>query len=424
MSDSSDVEMFFEAAAGKIAKMSNSSAKTIILQFHDINEPSSSKDNKLSCGFHLTKTLWDAYPWIALVENESVANRAGLRPGDCLLNVNDIDLLGLKLKDIADLIKEAKEDRNNVMLRIWRYEYQSLESGEVTGVAWKRPLPEIVSKFANVFSECLRCLECPVCLERAVSPISQCINGHIICFKCKQRTSKCPMCRVPLGHGRCLLAEKLWKVIFDIFDTNHEVDKFNKSSSKNLTEYLFGNLNKLNITKLHEKNTNVSYKLKRSLLTKLFHGGKAASTENLAMATHSNNELSRLESNNVTNNNNNNNLQRLTLNDRLKSASTSRIPLKQVNREMVDERELQSNISIQFRSMYIDWNFMLDRVLSSSTISRLLSCPFYIQKKCQIVLNINKLLDHLIMYHNSKIVHIRDGKFKIDIPSIYGPNDI
>lgn len=31
------------------------------------------------CGFHLTKSKWDPYPWVGYVENNSPADLAGLR---------------------------------------------------------------------------------------------------------------------------------------------------------------------------------------------------------------------------------------------------------------------------------------------------------------------------------------------------------
>lgn len=32
-----------------------------------------------SCGFHLTKSKWDPYPWISCVETGSIADVGGLR---------------------------------------------------------------------------------------------------------------------------------------------------------------------------------------------------------------------------------------------------------------------------------------------------------------------------------------------------------
>lgn len=41
----------------------------------------------------------------------------------------------------------------------------------------------------------------------------QCVNGHIICQKCRPKTLRCPMCRVQLGRGRCLLADKVLRYL-------------------------------------------------------------------------------------------------------------------------------------------------------------------------------------------------------------------
>lgn len=37
----------------------------------------------------------------------------------------------------------------------------------------------------------------------------QCVNGHIVCEKCRWKILKCPTCRVQLGRGRCLIADKI-----------------------------------------------------------------------------------------------------------------------------------------------------------------------------------------------------------------------
>lgn len=37
----------------------------------------------------------------------------------------------------------------------------------------------------------------------------QCVNGHIVCEKCRPKTLRCPLCRVQLGRGRCLVADKI-----------------------------------------------------------------------------------------------------------------------------------------------------------------------------------------------------------------------
>lgn len=37
----------------------------------------------------------------------------------------------------------------------------------------------------------------------------QCVNGHIVCQKCRPKTLRCPLCRVQMGRGRCLVADKI-----------------------------------------------------------------------------------------------------------------------------------------------------------------------------------------------------------------------
>lgn len=37
-------------------------------------------------------------------------------------------------------------------------------------------------------------MECPVCFNRFVGPIYQCVNGHSVCFQCQPKLDKCPSC--------------------------------------------------------------------------------------------------------------------------------------------------------------------------------------------------------------------------------------
>lgn len=52
-------------------------------------------------------------------------------------------------------------------------------------------------------------LECPVCTEYMLSPITLCKNGHSICRNCKPKMETCPTCRGTLVDIRCLALEKL-----------------------------------------------------------------------------------------------------------------------------------------------------------------------------------------------------------------------
>ena len=52
-------------------------------------------------------------------------------------------------------------------------------------------------------------LECPVCTEYMLPPITLCGNGHNICSSCKQKLQNCPTCREPLFQIRNRTLEKL-----------------------------------------------------------------------------------------------------------------------------------------------------------------------------------------------------------------------
>ena len=44
--------------------------------------------------------------------------------------------------------------------------------------------------------------ECPVCLETAVqAPIFKCEEDHLICSKCREKVSCCPVCRMEYPRG-------------------------------------------------------------------------------------------------------------------------------------------------------------------------------------------------------------------------------
>ena len=55
----------------------------------------------------------------------------------------------------------------------------------------------------------LKELECPVCFECMVPPITICENGHNICPKCRPKLSNCPSCTKPFLDVRNLALESL-----------------------------------------------------------------------------------------------------------------------------------------------------------------------------------------------------------------------
>uniref|UniRef100_A0A8D9FED6 Probable E3 ubiquitin-protein ligase sinah n=1 Tax=Cacopsylla melanoneura TaxID=428564 RepID=A0A8D9FED6_9HEMI len=165
-----------------------------------------------SCGFHLSRTQWDPYPWVSGVEAESAAEAAGLVVWDCVLEVNGEDVLGLRIGEVAVKVK-AKE--GHVKLLVWNA--GPAESSQ-TAVSNQGPTPLSLQRLAVFQQSVIQLLECPVCLENISPPVTQCYNGHLICSPCRTRSEKCPICRVALGNkGRCLLADKLHLLLINTF---------------------------------------------------------------------------------------------------------------------------------------------------------------------------------------------------------------
>uniref|UniRef100_A0A182XVG6 RING-type domain-containing protein n=1 Tax=Anopheles stephensi TaxID=30069 RepID=A0A182XVG6_ANOST len=153
-------------------------------------------------GLHLSRTPWDPYPWVSGVVEGSCADVAGVRIGDCVLEANGEDLLGLKVIDIAKRVRARKISRTNpagVRLLLWN-----------SGFEKNNLNPQSLARFANCLQGIAGLLECPICLEIIRPPSWQCHHGHLICSGCRSRTTKCPICREVLGRGRCIVADKLF----------------------------------------------------------------------------------------------------------------------------------------------------------------------------------------------------------------------
>ena len=60
-------------------------------------------DTTSGFGFHLSRSKWDPYPYISRVDKDSFASSSGLREGDCVLEVCNIDVY------LADALEKIYE---------------------------------------------------------------------------------------------------------------------------------------------------------------------------------------------------------------------------------------------------------------------------------------------------------------------------
>lgn len=77
-----------------------------------------------------------------------------IRTGDCFLSVDGIDLLGLRLADIATLIRN-EDSESYINIAIWRCPVQE-EAQDDIGLALKGPLPYITRNLVTALSGMVR----------------------------------------------------------------------------------------------------------------------------------------------------------------------------------------------------------------------------------------------------------------------------
>ncbi|KAG5673009.1 hypothetical protein PVAND_003089 [Polypedilum vanderplanki] len=122
-------------------------------------------------------------------------------------------------------------------------------------------------------------MECPICMEIPASRsfTYQCVNGHIVCEKCRWKILRCPTCRVQLGRGRCLIADKILRYMqsnsmIKIGGSSCETgknmstkidDRSSRRASRNEMENNNGNKMSANGSEnLHAKSSCLPFKLK------------------------------------------------------------------------------------------------------------------------------------------------------------------
>ncbi|KAJ9581393.1 hypothetical protein L9F63_023428, partial [Diploptera punctata] len=77
-----------------------------------------------------------------------------------------------------------------------------------------------------LIEDLLQHIECPVCFEYMVPPITLCKNGHNICFICKPNMQHCPICRNSFIETKNLGAEFYLEFLAECKDEHQLICRF------------------------------------------------------------------------------------------------------------------------------------------------------------------------------------------------------
>ncbi|KAH8284314.1 hypothetical protein KR018_002383, partial [Drosophila ironensis] len=180
-------------------------------------------------GFHLTRTRWDPYPWVCDVAAGTPAALSGLRNGDCLLEVNGQDVLGLRVAEIAKIVKSQPD---SVTVLCWN---SGCEKDCDKNSICCAPMPTSVRRLTLVLESILRLVECPVCNITIPPPAMQCQNGHLLCVDCRIRSERCPVCRDYYTPRRSRLAEQIHLIVSNAFEMCRSEDKLRQKLFAGIT---------------------------------------------------------------------------------------------------------------------------------------------------------------------------------------------
>ncbi|KAF9793931.1 hypothetical protein SFRURICE_000448 [Spodoptera frugiperda] len=141
------------------------------------------------------------------------ADEAGLKPGDCLLQADGKDLLGLPVSQVAGLIRGDGEG-GGVSLIVWNCGVDPKDDPELL---WSCGGGVRGEKSRRALSGVVRALACSVCASTATKPLS-CARSHVYCEPCWVRLERCALCREALPsknspYARNLVAEQVFEAI-------------------------------------------------------------------------------------------------------------------------------------------------------------------------------------------------------------------
>ncbi|XP_075989929.1 uncharacterized protein LOC142985571 isoform X2 [Anticarsia gemmatalis] len=189
------------------------------------------EDEGEGLGFRLTRTLWDPYPWVREVTPNSRADAAGLKTGDCLLQADGKDLLGMPVGQVAGVIRGDGSSRG-VSLLVWNCGVDPKDDPELL---WSCGGGARGEKSRRALAGVVKALACSVCHSTATKPLT-CARSHIYCESCWTRLERCALCREMLPsraspYARNLVAEQVFEAIATEYELKNCKAKPQQTSS-------------------------------------------------------------------------------------------------------------------------------------------------------------------------------------------------
>ncbi|GJQ68062.1 hypothetical protein Trydic_g10682 [Trypoxylus dichotomus] len=360
-----------------------------------------------NCGFDLTRSKWDPYPWISSVEFGSAAYNAGLKNGDCVLEVNGEDIIGQRISDIANLVKKDE----HVTLLLWNVGTDPLCSPEALCCG---PMPTNLQRLTACMSSILNVLECPICLDTIPPPCFQCDNGHLICVRCKAKSEKCPVCRMKYNKARSILADHIYTTVSDVFGLKEETPDERSAKLNQIFKLKFKNRNIPGI-KITTANSSTSKFFSK------FNIAKSSSAENLSSNKHKSSTLS-------LDNEFNTNLKAKSLSTNeifhvgpsvSRSNSATRInkcnSLQASSFLNTNERSLSCHGSYEFLNTTVNEEAQVSSNLLQAEV-RNYRCPY--EENCTFIITGDRIIEHFQNSHNGPLVQYFQSPIKLNLEDL------
>ncbi|RZC41202.1 uncharacterized protein BDFB_000895 [Asbolus verrucosus] len=353
------------------------------------------KRNGSNCGFQLTRGKWDPYPWVSSVDSGTAADSAGLRPGDCLLEVNGEDIIGRRITEVAEIVKSKP---NQVSLLLWNAGVDPQCTPEAVCCG---PMPINLQRLSACMATILAFLECPVCLDTIPPPTHQCENGHLICIRCRTKSERCPVCRLKFTRGRSLLSDQVYNALVDAFNLREEPIETRTAKMQQ-------------IFKIKNKNKNIpDIKITASHTNKFLARivGKSTSVDNLADQNLSINKF---------------NLMTKSLSTQEIFESESPVMSRTSSATRLSRNDKDKNhLSPNFRPTSCHGSFESLHKKSEDTPSEeviLFHCPF--SSSCSSLIKGKTVIEHFQLIHDGPLIQYFKPNIKINFTKILERKDL